>query len=167
MRFTNKVCCYVKSQQVSLGSTRDGNVIRNLYSLAIYLTICDGKSPFFPKQFTVGVLNSLLNRCLALSRWWCPALRMSAIHLSPIWWCPALRMSFFTCLRLLVTDSRFLLLRCLFPGFSSCVSHPGKWCPAVRMSSLCFHLAPIICLLPSVSRFICLPTHLSSIIGLP
>ena len=39
---------------------------------------------FFPKQFTVGVLNSLLNRCPALSKWWCPALRMSPIHLSPL-----------------------------------------------------------------------------------
>ena len=38
----------------------------------------------FPKQFTVGVLNSLLNRCPALSKWWCPALRMSPIHLSPL-----------------------------------------------------------------------------------
>ena len=37
----------------------------------------------FPKQFTVGVLNSLLNRCPAWSRWWCPALRLSPIHLSP------------------------------------------------------------------------------------
>lgn len=26
MRFTNKVCCYVKSQQVFLGSIRDGNI---------------------------------------------------------------------------------------------------------------------------------------------
>ena len=37
----------------------------------------------------------------------------------------------------------------------------------VRMSSLFFHLAPIICFLLSVSRFICLPTHLPSIISLP
>ena len=38
---------------------------------------------FFPKQFTVGVLNSFLNRCPALSRLWCPALWLSPIHLSP------------------------------------------------------------------------------------
>ena len=44
---------------------------------------CDLKT-FFPKQFTVGVLNSLLNRCPALSKWGCPALRMSPIHLSPL-----------------------------------------------------------------------------------
>ena len=39
----------------------------------------------FPKQFTFGVLNSLINRCLwclALSRWWCPAFPTSAIHSS-------------------------------------------------------------------------------------
>ena len=58
---------------------------------------------YFPKQFTVGVLNSFLNRCPAWSRWWCPALPMSRIHLSPQitihfvsqsgWWCPGLRLS--------------------------------------------------------------------------
>ena len=39
---------------------------------------------FFPKQFTVGVLNSLLNRCPALSKWWCRALQMSPVHVSPL-----------------------------------------------------------------------------------
>ena len=37
-----------------------------------------------PKQFIVGVLSSLLNRCPAMSKWWCPAFRMSQIELSPI-----------------------------------------------------------------------------------
>ena len=40
--------------------------------------------PFFPKQFTVEVLNSFLQRCPACSRWWCPALPMSRIHVSPL-----------------------------------------------------------------------------------
>ena len=48
------------------------------------LRIMVGGLAFFPKQFTVGVLNSLLNRCPALSKWWCPALRTSPIHLSPL-----------------------------------------------------------------------------------
>ena len=92
--------------------------------------------PSFPKQLTVGVLNSILRcvrlvsgavsaslgsvspispqtvycwrsqfsfkRCPAMFRWWCLALRMSRIHLSPCgnsfvsqssWWCPALWLS--------------------------------------------------------------------------
>ena len=91
--------------------------------------------PPFPKQLSVGVLNSILRcvrlvsgavsaslgsvspispqtvycwrsqfsfkRCPAMFRWWCLALRMSRIHLSPYitfvsqsgWWCPALRLS--------------------------------------------------------------------------
>ena len=92
--------------------------------------------PSFPKQLSVGVLNSILRcvrlvsgtvsaslgsvspiipktvycwrsqfsfkRCPAMFRWWCLALRMSRIHLSPYinsfvsqsgWWCPALRLS--------------------------------------------------------------------------
>ena len=39
---------------------------------------------FFPKQFTVRVLNSFLKRCVAWARWCCPALRISRIHMSPL-----------------------------------------------------------------------------------
>ena len=53
MSFTNKVCCYVKSQQVSLGSTKTDASIRNLYPQAIYFTSCDGKSQFFPEPLTM------------------------------------------------------------------------------------------------------------------
>ena len=38
----------------------------------------------FPKQFTVEVFNSFLNRCPALSTWWCPAFRLSRNHFSPL-----------------------------------------------------------------------------------
>ena len=122
------------------------------------------------------------------SGWWCPALRMSPIHLSPLiaihlspslaggvrppdvsnsfvsaysnsfvsqsgWWCPALRMS-------------PIHLSPLKAIFNSLVSQSGWWCPALRMSPI--HLSPLIAnhLSPSLAggvrlsgclQFICLP----------
>ena len=56
-------------------------------------------SPDVSNSFVSPYINSFVSQ----SGWWCPALRMSPIHLSPLiaihfvsqsgWWCPALRMS--------------------------------------------------------------------------
>ena len=72
----------------------------------------------------------------------------------------SLHWSLFTCLPVwLSTASGVRLSRCLSSLVSLYLS--PALASGVRMSSLCFHLAPIIFLLPSVSRFICLPTHVS------
>jgi hypothetical protein len=38
---------------------------------------------FFPQTIYRWGFQFFLKRCPALSRWWCPALRMSPLHLSP------------------------------------------------------------------------------------
>ena len=142
--------------------------------------------------------DSFVSQC----GWWCPALRMSPIHLSPLtaihlspslaggvrlsgclhfmclslsyrdsfvsqcgWWCPALRMSPIhlsplTAIHLSpslaggVRLSGCLHFMCLSLSYrDSFVSQCGWWCPALWMSPL--HVSLLI-----VSRFICLPVWL-------
>ena len=138
------------------------------------------------KQFTVGVLNSLLNRCPVLSKWWCPALRMSPIHLSPliaIHLSPSLAggVRLFGCLQfirllsyqfmclpvwLVVSGSPDVSNSFVSPYSNSFVSQSGWWCPALRMSPI--HSSPLISIHVSPSlaggvrlsgclQFICLP----------
>ena len=59
-------------------------------------------SPISPQTVYCWRSQFSFKRCPAMFRWWCLALRMSRIHLSPYinsfvsqsgWWCPALRLS--------------------------------------------------------------------------
>ena len=138
---------------------------------------------YFPKQFTVGVLNSLLNRSPPLSKWWCPALRMSPIRLSPltaIHLSPSLaggvRLS--GCLQFIchspyrnsvlpvwpvVSGSPDVSNSFASPYSNSFVSQSG-WCPALRMSPS--HVSPLIAIHFSQSGWWCpalrmSPIHLS------
>ena len=121
-------------------------------------------SPHVSNLFVSPYRNSFVSQ----SGWWCPALRMSPIHLSPLiaihfsqsgWWCPALRMS------------------PISSYSNSFVSQSGWWCPALPMSPIhlpplkAIHLSPslaggvrlsgclqFICL--RLKQFICLPVWL-------
>ena len=137
--------------------------------------------PSFPKQLTVGVLNSILRcvrlvsgavsaslgsvspispqtvycwrsqfsfkRCPAMFRWWCLALRMSRIHLSPSL-AGGVQLSGclqFICLPLyqficfpvwlVVSGSSAVSNSFVSPCGNSFVSQSGWWCPALAVSN--------------------------------
>ena len=139
-------------------------------------------SPDVSNSFVSPYSNSFVSQ----SGWWCPALRMSPIHLSPliaIHLSPSLaggvRLSGclqFICLRLkqficlpvwlVVSGSLDVSNSFVSPYSNSFVSQSGWWCPALRMSPI--HLSPLIAihLSPSLAggvrlsgclQFICLP----------
>ena len=139
-------------------------------------------SPDVSNSFVSPYSNSFVSQ----SGWWCPALRMSPIHLSPLysnsfvsqsgWWCPALWMSPIhlsplTAIHLSPSLAGGVRLSgCLqficFPYSNSFVSQSGWWCPALPMSPI--HLSPLIAihLSPSLAggvrlsrclQFICFP----------
>ena len=115
-------------------------------------------SPDVSNSFVSPYSNSLVSQ----SGWWCPALRMSPIHLSPlmaIHLSPSLaggvRLSGclqficlplyqFICLpvSLVVSGSPDVSNSFVFPYSNSFVSQSGWWCPALRMSPI--HLSPLI-----------------------
>ena len=97
------------------------------------------------------------------SGWWCPALPMSRIHLSP-------HIERFICLPvwLVVSGSPAVSNSFVSPYSDSFVSQSGWWCPALRLSPI--HLSPRITihLSPSLAggvrlsgclQFICLPVQ--------
>ena len=113
-------------------------------------------SPDVSNSFVSPYSNSFVSH----SGWWCPALRMSPIHLSPL---IAIHLS-----PSLAGGVR--LSGCLQIHLSSLIaihfSQSGWWCPALRMSPI--HLSPLISihLSPSLAggvrlsgclQFICLP----------
>ena len=139
-------------------------------------------SPDVSNSFVSPDSNSFVSQ----SGWWCPALRMSPIHLSPlkaIHLSPSLaggvRLSGclqFICLRLkqficlpvwlVVSGSPDVSNSFVSPFSNSFVSQSGWWCPALPMSPI--HLSPLtaIHLSPSLAggvrlsgclQFICLP----------
>ena len=139
-------------------------------------------SPDVSNSFVSPYSNSFVSQ----SGWWCPALRMSPIHLSPliaIHLSPSLpggvRLSGclqFICLRLkqficlpvwlVVSGSPDVSNSFVSPYSNSFVSQSGWWCPALRMSPI--HLSSLIAihLSPSLAggvrlsgclQFICLP----------
>ena len=139
-------------------------------------------SPDVSNSFVSPYINSFVSQ----SGWWCPALRMSPIHLSPliaIHLSPSLaggvRLSGclqFICLPLwqficlpvwlVVSGSPDVSNSFVSPYSNSFVSQSGWWCPALRMSPI--HLSPLIAihLSPSLAggvrlsgclQFICLP----------
>ena len=138
---------------------------------------------------SLDVSNSFVspysNSFVSQSGWWCPALRMSPIHLSPL---IAIHLSPIVaggvrlsgCLQIHLSSlwRQFICLpiwlvlsACPFvsPSSNSFVSQSGWWCPALRMSAI--DLSPIIAihLFPSLAGgvrfygclqficFICLP----------
>ena len=112
-------------------------------------------SPDVSNSFVSPYSNSFVSQ----SGWWCPALPMSPIHLSPL---IAIHLS--PSLAGGVRLSRCLQLIC-FPYSNSFVSQSGWWCPALEMSPI--HLSPLkaIHLSPSLAggvrlsgclQFICL-----------
>ena len=98
-------------------------------------------SPDVSNSFVSPYSNSFVSQ----SGWWCPALRMSPIHLSPL---KAIHLS--PSLAGGVRLSGCLQLIC-FPYSNSFVSQSGWWCPALWMSPI--HLFPL-------QQFICLPVWL-------
>ena len=119
-------------------------------------------SPDVSNLFVSPYSNSFVSQ----SGWWCPALWMSPIHLSPlvaihlspivtggVWLSACLQficfpLPQFICLPVLlvVSGSPFV-----FPYSNSSVSHCDWWCLALRMSPI--HLFPL-------QQFICLPVWL-------
>ena len=85
-------------------------------------------SPDVSNSFVSPYSNSFVSQ----SGWWCPALRMSPIHLSPL---TAIHLS--PSLAGGVRLSRCLQFIC-FPYSNSFVSQSGWWCPALRMSPILF-----------------------------
>ena len=69
------------------------------------------------------------------SGWWCPALRMSPIHLSPLY------SSSFLPVWLVVSGSPDVSNSFVSPYSNSLVSQSGWWCPALRMSPI--YLSPL------------------------
>ena len=140
-------------------------------------------SPDVSNSFVFPYSNSFVSQ----SGWWCPALRMSPIHLFPLiaihlspqsgWWCPALRCLQFICLPLLqficlpvwlvVSGSPKVSNSFVSPYSNSFVSQSGWWCPALRMFPI--HLSPLIAihLSPSLAGGVrlsgCLQIHFSSL----
>ena len=140
-------------------------------------------SPNVSNSFVSPYSNSFVSQ----SGWWCPALRMSPIHLSPLiathlspslaggvllsgclrFICPPYSNSFVSQSGwLVVSGSPDVSNSFVSPYSNSFVSQSGWWCPALRMSPI--HLSPLIAihLSPSLARgvrlsgclqFICLP----------
>ena len=143
----------------------------------------------FPKQFTVGVLSSLLRGVrlfpgsgVRLSR--CVRIHLSPslaggvrlfeyFHLSPNsfvqsgWWCPTLRISVFSCLPSFVSQSGWwcaALWMFVFTCLPSFV--PGLWCPALWISVFtclpsCVSQPGWCCQALWMSVFTCLPPFVS------
>ena len=135
-------------------------------------------------------LSPLIAIHFSQSGWWCPALRMSPIHLSPLysnsfvsqsgWWCPALQMSPIhlsplTAIHLSPSlaggvRSPDVSNSFVSPISNSFVSQSGWWCPALRMSPI--HLSPLIAihLSPSLAGGVrlsgCLQFYLSPLIAI-
>ena len=131
-------------------------------------------SPDVSNSFVSPYSNSFVSQ----SGWWCPAVRMSPIHLSPSL-AGGVRLSGclqFICLPLqqficfpvwlVVSGSPDVSNSFVSPYSNSFVSQSGWWCPALRMSPI--HLSPLtaIHLFPSLAggvrlsgclQFICLP----------
>ena len=126
------------------------------------------------------------NSFVSQSGWWCPALRMSAIDLSPIiaiHLFPSLAggVRLYGCLRFIclalqqficlpvwlgVSGSTYVFNSFVSPYNDSFVSKSGWWCPALRMSPvdlsflIAIHLSPIVAggvRLSGCLQFICLP----------
>ena len=139
-------------------------------------------SPDVSNSFVSPYSNSFVSQ----SGWWCPALRMSPIHLSPlkaIHLSPSLAggvrlsgclqficlpLQQFICLPvwLVVSGSPDVSNSFVSPYSNPFVSQSGWWCPALRMSPI--HLFPLVAihLSPSLAggvrlsgclQFICLP----------
>ena len=101
-----------------------------------------------------------LQQFICLPGWWCPALRVSPIHLSqficlPVW--------------LVVSGSPDVSNSFVSPYSNSFVSQSGWWCPALWMSPI--HLSPLIAIhlspmltggvwLCGCLQFICFPLPL-------
>ena len=143
---------------------------------------CGDISPDVPNSFVSPYNNSFVSQ----SGWWCPALPLSPIHLSPLiadllspslaggvrlsaclqFICLPLQQ--FICLPLWLVVSGFpdVSNSFVYPYSNSFVSQSGWWCPALCMSPI--HSSPLIAihLSPSLAggvrlsaclQFICLP----------
>ena len=154
--------------------------LKQFICLPVWLVVSG--SPDVSNSFVSPYSNSFVSQ----SGWWCPALRMSPIHLSPliaIHLSPSLAggvrlsgclqficlpLKQFICLPvwLVVSGSPDVSNSFVSPYSNSFVSQSGWWCPALRMSPI--HLFPLIAihLSPSLAggvrlsgclQFICLP----------
>ena len=115
-------------------------------------------SPDVSTSFASPYSNSFVSQ----SGWWCPALRMSPIHLSPLiaihlspnlaggvglsaclqLICLPLKQFIFLLVWLVVSGSPDVSNSFVPPYSNSFVSQSGWWCPALRMSPI--HLSPLI-----------------------
>ena len=146
--------------------------IQRFICLPVWLVVSGSSA--VPNSFVSPYIDSFVSQ----SGWWCPALRLSPIHLSPH---TTIHLSHslvggvrlfgclqFICLPVWLVVSGSLAVSDSFasPYDDSFVSQSGWWCPALRLSPI--HLSPHITihLSPSLAggvrlfgclQFICLP----------
>ena len=153
--------------------------------LSPHIAINLSPSPWLVVSGSPAVSNSFVSLYIDLfvsqSGWWCPALRLSPIHLSPfitIYLSPSLaggvRLS--GCLQFICLPVWLVVSGCpdvsnsfVSPYSNSFVSQSGWWCPALRMSPI--QLSPLIAIHFSQSGWWCpalrmSPIHLSPLIAI-
>ena len=84
---------------------------------------------------SISFASPYSNAFFSQSGWWCPALPMSPIHLSP-----RITSHLSPIVWLVVSGSPDVSNSFVSPNSKSFVSQSGWWCPALRMSPICLPL---------------------------